>query len=170
MLLYVIGPKTGKAFAIGLAATTDEAMDKLAGSEPLVVQAVHDLKPGWDQLALRIVTNELRAYDRGGWYRGCQRQQVVSAAARAAQRASGAPPKPKKPDYGSLMRYLRKVVFGVNQTIFGQRAGGATPPALTRWEAGEADPAAYDIYRLRHYAASAGLPWDDSWFFQPPEA
>lgn len=45
-----------------------------------------------------------------------------------------------------------------------------TQPTVCRWEKGDLDPDRADLQRIRTYAASQNIEWDDRWFFDPPPA
>src|SRR4051812_24945443 len=111
MQLFVIGPKEAKRamHAVGLVQSAQGELDGMMATNPpeeLVILAVHDLKPGWDQLALQISRRDLRAYDAGrGWFK-CTRADAVAAVARAATRCSGPPKKAGTPDFAALTKYL----------------------------------------------------------------
>ena len=67
------------------------------------------------------------------------------------------------------MQHIRKHVFGVSQSEMAQIAavGQAT---VSRWETGAGSPSRNELEKIRAEATRRGLSWDDSWFFEAPEA
>ena len=65
------------------------------------------------------------------------------------------------------LEHIRKNVFGLSQTEFGQIAG-TTQPSVSRWEKGEQEPSHSEMAAIRQAAHDRGLTWDDRWFFEVP--
>ena len=63
--------------------------------------------------------------------------------------------------------YIRKAVFGMNQTQF-SHALGLTQSAVSKWEASGRVPSRYQ-QAVRSLASDMGKVWSDSWFFETPE-
>ena len=72
----------------------------------------------------------------------------------------------------NMIKTLRKGVFKVTQAQFAEIAG-VTQSTIARWETGEITITIAEMRRIRDYAIEnqmpMGLPWTDSWFFEPPE-
>ena len=67
------------------------------------------------------------------------------------------------------IEHIRKVIFNVHQEEFGAIAG-TTQSTVSRWEKGDAEPDRDEMARIRAEALNRGLPWDDRWFFEVPQA
>lgn len=66
----------------------------------------------------------------------------------------------------NALHYIRKHVFQVTQTEFAAIAG-VGQASVSRWESGVA-PSLDEMQAIRQAAATRGLQWDDSWFFDVP--
>lgn len=64
--------------------------------------------------------------------------------------------------------HIRKNVFQVTQTAFGEIAG-TTQASVSRWENGEQEPSQSEMTRIREEAQRRELPWDDRLFFEVPQ-
>lgn len=69
------------------------------------------------------------------------------------------------------MKVMKRVrdILGVSQEQLAVIAG-VSQATVSRWEAGLWEPNRDELERIRTYALSAGIDWEDSVFFQPPEA
>ena len=65
------------------------------------------------------------------------------------------------------LRHIRKQVFGVTQMAFGGIVG-VTQATVSKWEKGKLQPGLRELALIREAADAQGLPWEDSWFFAPP--
>ena len=67
------------------------------------------------------------------------------------------------------IKHIRTAILGLTQAEF---AGHLNRPQATisRWETGGLRPDIDDMALIRELVKSVGKPWDDSWFFEAPEA
>jgi transcriptional regulator with XRE-family HTH domain len=65
------------------------------------------------------------------------------------------------------IEHIRKSIFDVSQTAFGEIAG-TTQASVSRWEQGIQEPSQSEMERIRSEAALRGIEWDDRWFFEVP--
>jgi transcriptional regulator with XRE-family HTH domain len=65
--------------------------------------------------------------------------------------------------------HIRTSVFGLTQLEFAELAG-TTQATVSRWEAGEFSPSSDNLKRIREAALARNIEWDDSWFFDAPQA
>jgi predicted transcriptional regulator len=65
------------------------------------------------------------------------------------------------------LKHIRKNLFDISQTAFGEIAG-VTQATVSRWEAGELEPSRDEMSKIRDEAAKRGLQWDDRLFFEAP--
>lgn len=65
----------------------------------------------------------------------------------------------------NALKNIRKNVFKVTQSEFSVVAG-VTQATVSRWENGVA-PSLDEMRAIREAAASRGIAWDDSFFFEP---
>ena len=65
------------------------------------------------------------------------------------------------------IEHIRKSIFDVSQTTFGEIAG-TTQASVSRWEQGIQEPSQSEMERIRNEAALRGIEWDDRWFFETP--
>lgn len=63
---------------------------------------------------------------------------------------------------------IRRSVFDVSQTVFGEIAG-TTQASISRWEKGGQKPSLDEMARIRAAARARNIEWDDRWFFEIPE-
>jgi DNA-binding transcriptional regulator YiaG len=169
MHLCIIGPEKGKPQNIGLARSAAEQLQVLrrSHSEPLVIHRDRKLDRGWDALAERVMSHQLRAYAmENNWYR-VDRTQAVTAF-ELAMRKLAQKPNGESPDYGALMRYIREQVLGTTQEVIGAIAS-VTTSTVSRWESGQLVPGTEELHRLRQFIVTHELPWDDRWLHEPPE-
>lgn len=64
---------------------------------------------------------------------------------------------------------IRTNVFGVSQSEMAEIAA-VTQATISRWETGHHEPDRDALARIRDEAHKRRLPWDDSWFFDPPSS
>ncbi len=62
------------------------------------------------------------------------------------------------------IKSIRKNLFAVSQTVFGQLAG-VNQSTVARWESGQISPTLEEIAKIRAEAFSRGLTWDDAALF-----
>ncbi len=67
----------------------------------------------------------------------------------------------------SAIEHIRKHIFDVSQTVFGEIAG-TTQASVSRWESGTQEPSRDEMARIREAACTRGIEWDDRWFFETP--
>ena len=63
------------------------------------------------------------------------------------------------------IRRIREDIFHCNQTEFA-RIAGVSQGTVSRWQAGLQRPLAPALKRIRDYALTHRIPWDDAWFFE----
>ena len=63
------------------------------------------------------------------------------------------------------IKSIRKFVFGLNQTDFGERLG-RRQSIVSRWESGRLLLNQEDMTAIRDLATAEGKPWNDRWFFE----
>jgi transcriptional regulator with XRE-family HTH domain len=69
----------------------------------------------------------------------------------------------------SAIAHIRKKVLGVSQAAIAEMTG-VTQATVSRWEKGELSPNLRELAILREAARAKGGDWEDSWFFEPPQA
>lgn len=69
----------------------------------------------------------------------------------------------------NTIRRIRCEVFQVSQAAFAEIAG-VKQATVSRWEHDLMEPTLAPLGRIRAAAIAQGLPWDDRWFFEAPEA
>ncbi len=67
------------------------------------------------------------------------------------------------------LQFIREDLFKATQSEFGEIAN-ATQPTVSRWERGSLEPSRDQMASIRESAIKRGIEWDDSLFFQTPEA
>ena len=65
------------------------------------------------------------------------------------------------------IEHIRKRLFDVSQTAFGEIAG-TTQASVSRWEQGTQEPSQSEMQRIRDEAVLRGIDWNDRWFFETP--
>lgn len=68
----------------------------------------------------------------------------------------------------SPLRWVRRHVFGVNQSGLAEIAG-ISRPRVSRYETGADDPPFKFLRTLREQAAARGLKLSADWFFEVPK-
>lgn len=68
----------------------------------------------------------------------------------------------------SVIRHIRKAVFGVSQSEFAAIAG-VTQATVSRWENG-VSLSLDEMKAIREAAMQRGIVWDDGWFFEAPNS
>ncbi|NEI71043.1 helix-turn-helix domain-containing protein [Rhizobium lusitanum] len=66
--------------------------------------------------------------------------------------------------YMNVFRHIRTNIFGLRQGEFAD-AVGITQGAVSRLESGDPNPSYNTLISIRKAAASRGVAWDDSYFF-----
>lgn len=69
----------------------------------------------------------------------------------------------------NALRHIRKSVLSLSQAEIAAIAS-VSQGTVSKWENGDADPSRDEMARIRDAAIERGIPWDDSWFFETPEA
>ena len=69
----------------------------------------------------------------------------------------------------SALRHIRKTVLGLSQAGFAAVAQ-VSQGTVSKWENAELNPNMDEMARIREAAMARGVAWDDSWFFETPEA
>lgn len=69
----------------------------------------------------------------------------------------------------NALRHIRKTVLDLSQAEIAAIAE-VSQGTVSKWENGELNPNMDEMARIRAAAIARGLPWDDSWFFETPEA
>lgn len=67
----------------------------------------------------------------------------------------------------SGISHIRKKVLGLSQAAVAEITG-VSQATVSRWESGEMSPSLRELSLLRDFAREKGVPWDDSWLFEPP--
>ena len=67
----------------------------------------------------------------------------------------------------NTMKTLRKDRLGLKQGEMA-RITGASQTKVCRWEMDITVPDLNELTRLREWALSSGIEWNDAWLFEPP--
>ena len=67
----------------------------------------------------------------------------------------------------STMKHVRTVVLGLSQTEFAE-VTGVNQATVSRWDQDKAFPDLKAMRKIREFAKSRDIPWDDSVFFDAP--
>ena len=69
----------------------------------------------------------------------------------------------------NIWKHIRKQRFGLTQKKFGELIG-ADQATVCRWEKGQGEPSYSHLVKIREYAATQDMWWNDSSFFYEPPA
>lgn len=69
----------------------------------------------------------------------------------------------------NALRHIRKSILDLSQAEIAAIAE-VSQGTVSKWENGELNPNMDEMARIRAAAMARNLPWDDSWFFETPEA
>jgi hypothetical protein len=163
--IYVIGAIDGPSH-IGIGRAPEGALAKALVERKVALQIFgsHEASSSEAKLLHRVAS--LRLVDRpfsDDWHfvPGAEAWAAVEAAIAALRGGDEAKP-------GEAINALRESVFETTVEVFASIAG-VSKSAVSRWVSGEQEPSWLAMSRLRQFAKAAGLPWDDSWFFQPAD-
>ena len=67
------------------------------------------------------------------------------------------------------MLFIRRRVFQATQAAMADIAC-VSQGTVSKWERGELSPNSTELQRIRAAAQNRGHQWDDSWFFEVPNA